>query len=468
MRSALSPDTQAILLLTAPLIVGKRRDSEPLLTAGEYSRLATHLRDLRKTPADFLSTDGSDLLHECRHVIEEERLRQLLDRGFLLSQAIEQWHSRAIWVVSRADGGYPSRLKTRLREASPAILYGCGEVSALDEGGLAVVGSRHVSQALRDYTAAVGELAARAGRPIVSGGAKGIDQAAMGGALDAGGRAVGVLAESLAKKSMVREHRNLLIEGRLVLISPYDPCAGFNVGNAMQRNKVIYALADAGLIVSSDFSKGGTWAGATEQLNRFRSVPLYVRASGKTSEGLTALQERGALSWPDPESPAVLDLILQGKYEVERTRRESEQLDLLNAVSEAAEPNWMRDSHKRVDAADTLETQSTSSSDVSSDDLGSTAFEKGVVAESSAVGTVCEGIEVDPAARLIREVWNILQPLLVNPMTEAEIAEALDVSKAQARSWLQRFVQEGRIDQRRRPVRYAIRGRDVQLHLDSS
>ena len=41
---------------------------------------------------------------------------------------------------------------------------------------------------------------------------------------------------------MNREHRKLLLDGRLLLISPYDPSAGFNVGNAMQRNKVKKAV----------------------------------------------------------------------------------------------------------------------------------------------------------------------------------------------------------------------------------
>ena len=36
----------------------------------------------------------------------------------------------------------------------------------------------------------------------------------------------------------------------------------------MQRNKLIYALADAALVVNSDYEKGGTWAGAVEQLER--------------------------------------------------------------------------------------------------------------------------------------------------------------------------------------------------------
>jgi predicted Rossmann fold nucleotide-binding protein DprA/Smf involved in DNA uptake len=64
----------------------------------------------------------------------------------------------------------------------------------LETGGLAVVGSRHVDDALINYTTAVGRLAARSGKTLVSGGAKGIDQAAMRGALEAGGKVIGVLA----------------------------------------------------------------------------------------------------------------------------------------------------------------------------------------------------------------------------------------------------------------------------------
>jgi DNA processing protein len=209
-----------------------------------------------------MSTDAGDLLRACQQVIDESGLQRLLGRGFLLSQVIERWQARAIWVISRADTDYPRRLKARLREDAPAILYGCGDIRLLEAGGLAIVGSRHVDAPLIDYSTAVGHLVARAGRTVVSGGAKGIDQAAMRGALEAGGKVSGVLADSLERATMNRDHRNLLLEGQLVLISPYDPSVGFNVGNAMQRNKLIYALADASLVVSSDLNKGGTWAGA--------------------------------------------------------------------------------------------------------------------------------------------------------------------------------------------------------------
>ena len=301
MTPTLSPNTQAILLLTAPLIAGRGTSSSELLTPGEYKRLARHLLEIQRQPADLVSPDASHLLRACQPVIEEARMQRLLGRGFLLSQVIEHWQARAIWVVSRADAEYPRRLKSRLREDAPAVLYGCGDIGLLGSGGLAVVGSRHVDESLINYTMNVGRLAAQSGRMIVSGGAKGIDQAAMRGALEARGKVTGILADSLEKTTMNREHRNLILDGQLVLISPYDPSAGFNVGHAMQRIKLIYALSDASLIVSSDLNKGGTWAGAVEQLDKLKFVPVYVRSTGTSSAGLDALRRKGAQPWSNPQ-----------------------------------------------------------------------------------------------------------------------------------------------------------------------
>jgi len=312
MNSVLSPNTQAILLLTAPLIAGGKSPSADLLTPREYGRLARHLRDRERQPADLLSP-AAEWIEDLRDVVESDRLERLLTRGFLLSQALERWQARAIWVVSRADAEYPRRLKSRLKEDAPAVLYGCGDAAMLDSGGLAVVGSRDVSEELIEITEGIGRLAARAGATLVSGGARGIDQAAMRGALEAEGRAVGVLADSLERAATNREHRSFLMDRRLALLSPYDPSAGWNVGHAMQRNKLIYALSDAALVVSSDLEKGGTWAGATEQLEKYRVVPVYVRASGEMSAGLKALGAKGALPWPDPETPGALLEALEAK-----------------------------------------------------------------------------------------------------------------------------------------------------------
>ncbi len=307
MNSDLSLDTQTSLLLTAPLIAGQVKTEADVLTSGEFKRLVRLLGENRRQPGDLLGPDAADVLEKTRHLIEPDQIQRLLERGFLLSQALEYWHARAIWVVGRTDDAYPSRLNTRLADDAPPILYGCGDVSLLDNGGLAVVGSRHVDDALVSYTENIGRLAASAQRTLISGGARGIDRAAMRGALEAGGSVSGVLADSLERVALTREHREVLMDGRLVLISPYDPGAGFNVGHAMQRNKLIYALSDATLVVSSDLDKGGTWNGAVEQLDKLHFVPVYVRTNGEPSKGLEALQRKGALPWPDPNTPESLD-----------------------------------------------------------------------------------------------------------------------------------------------------------------
>ncbi|HEU4434338.1 MAG TPA: DNA-processing protein DprA, partial [Pyrinomonadaceae bacterium] len=177
-------------------------------------------------------------------------------------------------------------------------------------GGLAVVGSRDVDPQLIEFTQNVGALTAQANKTLVSGGARGIDQAAMRGALAAGGKAVGVMADSLERAALNREHRDLLLDSKLVLISPYDPSAGFNVGHAMQRNKLIYALADAALVVNSDFEKGGTWAGAAEQLDKWHFVPIYVRSTGDLGRGLEALQRKGAIPWPNSSTAEEVEQLI--------------------------------------------------------------------------------------------------------------------------------------------------------------
>ena len=335
MNEAPSPNTRAILLLTAPLIAGGRGREAALLTAGEYRALAARLHSIQAEPADLLQPDADSLMDQCSAVVDKARLAALLGRGLLLGDAVDHWRARAIWVVSRADGPYPRKLKERLRRDAPILLYGCGEIGIVDGGALAIVGSRDADEPLIRYTHGVAALAARAGRTVVSGGARGVDRAAMNGALEAGGRVAGVLAGDLERTTMHREHRNLLLEGRLVLLSSCDPRARFNVGHAMQRNKAIYALADAALVVDATANKGGTWAGAIEQLQKYRAVPVYVRSTGERSAGIEALQREGARPWPNPDTPQALKKILDAAPS-EESGASSQQMLTMESQKESA------------------------------------------------------------------------------------------------------------------------------------
>ena len=50
------------------------------------------------------------------------------------------------------------------------------------------------------------------------------------------------------------------------MCTPYSPDAPFSAGNAMGRNKLVYALSLITLVVASEVGKGGTWSGAVEAL----------------------------------------------------------------------------------------------------------------------------------------------------------------------------------------------------------
>lgn len=307
--SAASADTKAILLLTAPLSLGGRsgsvQEAKPL-TPSEYRSFAAAVLAAGMRPADLLDSGGLARLGGFEATIERDRVSALLGRGFRLAQAIDRWASRSIWVISRADERYPDRLKKRLREAAPPVLYGCGDPALLSSGGLAVVGSRSASDEALQFTDRVAGLAAAAGLPIISGGAKGVDRTAMCGALSRTGQAVGVLADQLERAVLDRAFMSGIEEGRLVLVSPFDPSAPFLVGHAMDRNKLVYALADAALVACADLRKGGTWAGAEEHLRRHRSVPVYVAAGCTTRAVVDAMRAMGAADWPEPGSPEAL------------------------------------------------------------------------------------------------------------------------------------------------------------------
>lgn len=295
----LTANTQAILMLVSPLIAGGSTERKLLLTHREYTSLAKTLQQIDSQPADLIDREKvSDVLKTLeKHQFDLERLSRLLGRGMQLGLALEHWQQRSIQVISRADDMYPQRLKKTLQHLAPALLYVCGDIALLQRGGLAVVGSRHVDADLLEYTRNVGERAASADCTIVSGGAKGIDQAAMQGAAAAGGRVIGVVANNL--EATVMRNRGDILQGRLLLCSPFDPAVRFEVWRAMDRNKLIYALSDIALVVESDLEKGGTWQGAVEQIQKLKVVPVFTRTSGPDSRGLEALRSLGAHSWPE-------------------------------------------------------------------------------------------------------------------------------------------------------------------------
>ena len=110
------------MLLTAPLITGVEQNPSDLFTPADYRKLELGLAKLNFQPADLLSDDQLELPPDVS--VDLDRIKRLLARGFQLSQAIESWQARAIWIVSTWDSAYPKRLKMRLGSNAPALIYG--------------------------------------------------------------------------------------------------------------------------------------------------------------------------------------------------------------------------------------------------------------------------------------------------------------------------------------------------------
>lgn len=306
----LSQDSLTLLLLCSQLGL-KDEDGLKPLTLREWNPLSRKLQAASLHPSDLLHLTQADLQTRLELSTEQAaRIAQLIERGKVLAVALERLENLGIHIITRTDMDYPERYRQRLKDSAPAVLFYAGEKALLGQPGIAVVGSRHLDEAGQDCARYVGNACGMSGLVLYSGGAKGVDTLSMDSALEARGAAVGVLADSLER--VVKSRKDALNRGDLCLVTPYSPNAGFSVGAAMGRNRLIYTLADYAIVVASDAETGGTWAGATEALKN-EWIPVFVLEHEQMPEGNRLLLQRGALAFPHPfkETPTKLQTWLQ-------------------------------------------------------------------------------------------------------------------------------------------------------------
>ena len=295
----LSDDGQAMLLLCSSLALPPAAKETGLtpLKLNEWNQLERKLRESPiKSPAALPGRAADELAKALALSADEaERIVRLLDFAGQLSQELQNLAEHGLWAVTRTDELYPPRLRDSLKHQAPAVLFGAGKLQLLQQAGVAVVGSRSIDEAGAAFAREAGAKAVAAKLPVVSGGARGTDRLAMEAALEAGGLAFGALADSLERTVRQPDVREFVGDNRLVLLTPYAPDAGFSVGAAMGRNKLIYGLADFAVVVSSDHQTGGTWAGAVEAL-KANWCPVLVRAGDAVPKGNKELLKLGALA----------------------------------------------------------------------------------------------------------------------------------------------------------------------------
>lgn len=83
------------------------------------------------------------------------------------------------------------------------------------------------------------------------------------------------------------------------------------------------------------------------------------------------------------------------------------------------------------------------------------------VEPTNASGVVADGVGIAPADRVFASVRDAALEVLVAPMSAKEFASTLDVSLAQAKTWLDRLVSAGAVTKAGRPMRYARKQSDL-------
>lgn len=422
--TSINKDVQVILLLISPLAKTNKDDYQPI-TPLDWNRLASWLHSKNVKPGDLLLGDpGVHLRGWDDKRCPIERLVALLGRGVVLGITMEKWQRAGIWVLSRMDEDYPVKLKDRLKEHAPPILYGCGNPKLLNADGVAVVGSRKATEEDLQFTHALGACLAKSGKTVVSGGARGIDAAAMLGAIQVEGTVIGVLSDSLLRMSTSQQYRNALLQKNLVLLSPYFPEATFSVGNAMGRNKFIYCLADRAIVIHSG-RVGGTWNGALDNLKK-KWVPLWVKRSDDKQSGNSELVKQGGRWLPD-------NILSEG-------------------VAQLDAPSYKQQAREELP----LGVMSAPVTYVSKKDDGE----------------VVKSIDKDHtvANYSLYQYFCLKLMVLLNegPIDQKVLEEKMGLTSSQMKLWLKRAKDEGLIKKMMRPVRYVLAktdGIDQQTEL---
>jgi DNA processing protein len=219
--------------------------------------------------------------------LDRRSIQNLVEaRGRLdLDAELARVRKAGMTVLTWDDPCYPVRLKAI--GDPPPVLYLRGELLPQDDFGVAVVGTRALSNYGREAARSIAAGLAEAGVTVISGLARGIDAVAHRAALDAGGRTVAVLGCGV-DVIYPWENRQIALDliERGALISEYAPGTQPEASNFPPRNRIVSGLSRGVVVIEAGEQSGAliTARFAADQGRDVFAVPgsIFARNSAGT------------------------------------------------------------------------------------------------------------------------------------------------------------------------------------------
>ncbi|MFM7130577.1 MAG: DNA-processing protein DprA [bacterium] len=210
-----------------------------------------------------------------------------------IEQELKLCREHGVSVLLQSDDDFPEAIRS-LNDC-PAMLFVKGRIEPIDRLAVGVVGSRRSTHYGRRMAEKLSTSLARSGMTVISGLARGIDEAAHRGALNGGGRTLAVLANGLAQiypPEMEPLARDIMKNGALISEMPmgHPPMAELFI----RRNRIISGLS-LGVVVVEAALRSGSLSTARHAMEQNREVfAVPGPADSLTSQGCHRLIRDGA------------------------------------------------------------------------------------------------------------------------------------------------------------------------------
>ncbi|MFQ5824581.1 MAG: DNA-processing protein DprA [bacterium] len=238
-----------------------------------------------------------------------------------IEEEIYSLETEGIEITTWVDENYPTNLKKAFD--APPILFVRGEINSQDENAVAIIGSREASTQGKEIAKKLAGGFVEKSWTVVSGLARGIDTAAHQGALERGGRTIGVLGSGVRvihPKNNIRIAEEMILQG--AVISELHPNTPPISRNLMARDRIVSGLAKAVIVVEANEKSGSI---DTARKARKQNRPVFAVDLG--SPGTTQLiqSEASTISLEKLNVEEIIQSIEQTQFV-----KETEQIEIFS------------------------------------------------------------------------------------------------------------------------------------------